>query len=142
MKPAWAILLVALLPAATDAKARSKGLPRYGTFTYSNLCWRNDTTDVVGARLMLSRTRKGAHLDFEYGNGPLQSSRIRSLNVVGDRIEAEASTAKGELGLAAVLGPRTAKISMLFDDQKDGQPEVGVLKRIKSFKQKIPTCRG
>jgi hypothetical protein len=120
----------------------AKGLPRYGTLIYSNLCWQKDTTDVVGARLMLSRARRSARLDFEYGDGPLQSARIKSLKIIGDRIEAEASTADGELGLAAALGPRTAKISMLFDYQKDGRPDVGVLKRIKNFKQKIPVCRG
>ncbi len=137
MKLALAALL-ALAPTIASAKA----LPRYGTFVYSNLCWQRDTTDVVGARLMLSRTRKGNRLDFEYGDGPLQSARIKSLKIIADRIEAEASTAEGALGLAAVIGPRTAKISMLFDYQKDRQPEIGILKRIKSFRQKIPACRG
>ena len=138
MKTGWGLVfLLALAPALGHAKA----LPRYGSFVYSDLCWQKDTTDVVGARLMLSRTRRGSRLDFEYGDGPLQSARIKSLKMTGDRIEAEASTADGELGLAAVLGPRTAKISMLFDSQKDGPPDVGALKRIRSFKQKIPTCR-
>jgi hypothetical protein len=139
VKAGWGLLLALATLAPSTGHARS--LPRYGTFAYSNLCWQRDTTDVVGARLMLSRTRKGARLDFEYGDGPLQSARIKSLKINADRIEAEASTADGELGLAALFGPRTAKISMLFDYQKQGPPDIGVLKRIKSFRQKIPACR-
>ena len=113
-------------------------------------CLANGAKMVVGTtgwydrlpRAKETAERKGASLLYEYGNGPLQGARIKSLEITGDRIEAEASTADGELGLAAVLGRRTAKVSILFDHRKDGQPEVRTLKRVKSFKQAIPICRG
>jgi hypothetical protein len=141
VKAGWGLVLVALLPPAAWAKTRHNALPRHGTFVYSSLCWERGSGDASGVRLELNRGRKGESLIYEYGNGPLQSARIRSLKVTGDRIEAEASTSDGELGLAAVLGPRTAQVSILFDYQKNGPPDVRTLKRIKSFRQKIPACR-
>jgi hypothetical protein len=136
VKLALAALFV-LAPAAASAKA----LPRYGTFVYSSLCWQKESGDASGVRFALTRDRKGASLAYEYGNGPLEGARIKSLKVADDRIEAEASTSDGELGVAAVLGSRSAKVSILFDYQKNGPPDVRVLKRIKRFKQKIPNCR-
>jgi hypothetical protein len=44
------------------------------------------------------------------------------------------------LGVAAVFDTRKARLSILFDYQKDGPPDVRTLKRIKRFKQKIPAC--
>ena len=129
--------LLALIPATASAKA----LPRHGTFVYSSLCWEKASGDASGVRFAFTRGRKGASLVYEYGHGPLQSARITSLNVDGDRIQAEASTSDGELGMAAALGARTAKVSILFDNRKDGPPDVRTLKRIKRFRQKIPTCR-
>ena len=136
MKLALAALL-ALAPAAASAKA----LPRYGTFVYSSLCWSKDSGDASGIRFALSRGRKGASLAYEYGNGPLEGARIKSLKIAGDRIEAEAATSDGELGVAAMLAPRSATVSILFDNQKDKPPDLHILRRIKRFKQKIPTCR-
>jgi hypothetical protein len=129
--------VLALVPAAASAKA----LPRHGTLVYSSLCWEKESGDASGIRFAFNRGRAGASLVYEYGNGPLQSARIKSLKVTGDRFEAEASTSDGELGLAAVLGPRTAKVSILFDYQKNEPPDVRTLKRIKSFRQRIPSCR-
>ena len=137
MKLALAALL-ALAPAIASAKA----LPRYGTFVYSSLCWEKESGDASGVRFALTRGPKGPALVYEYGNGPLEGARIKSLKLVGDRIEAEATTSDGELGMAAVLGPRSAKASILFDYAKNAPPDVRILKRIKHFKQKIPTCRG
>ena len=131
------VLLLALAPTVASAKP----LPRYGTFVYSSLCWEKRSGDASGVRFALSRGRKGARLDYEYGNGPLQGARIKSLKLTGDRMEAEASTSDGDLGLAADLGARTAKLSILFAYQKDGPPDVRVLKRIRRFKQPIPACR-
>ena len=136
MKLALAALL-ALAPAIASAKA----LPRYGTFVYSSLCWEKESGDAGGVRFALTRSRKGASLLYEYGNGPLEGARIKSLKLDGDRLEAEATTSNGELGVAAMLGPRSAKVSVLFDYQKTGPPDVRILKRIKRFKQKIPACR-
>ena len=141
MKTGWAVLLIVLLPTVAAAKARSKPLPRYGTLVYSSLCWKRESGDASGVRFALTRGPKGESLAYEYGNGPLQSARIKSLKVDGDRIEAEASTSDGELGLAAMLGPRTAKVSILFDYQKAQAPDVRTLRRIKRFQQKIPVCR-
>ncbi len=129
--------LLALAPQVASAKA----LPRYGTFVYSSLCWEKQSGDAGGVRFALTRSHKGASLVYEYGNGPLEGARIKSLKLTGDRIEAEATTSDGELGLAAALGPRSAKVSILFDYRKDSPPDVRTLKRIKRFKQKIPSCR-
>jgi len=141
VKAGWAILLIALLPATADARAKARSLPRHGTFVYSSLCWERGSGDASGVRFAFTRGREGAKLIYEYGDGPLQSARIKSLEVAGDRIEAEASTSDGEMGLAAALGPRTARVSILFDYQKNAPPEVRTLKRIKRFNQKIPACR-
>ena len=131
------VLLLALAPAVAAAKP----LPRYGTFAYSSLCWGKESGDASGVRFALTRGRKGDALVYEYGNGPLQGARIKSLKVSGDRIEAEASTNDGELGLAAALESRRAQVSILFDGQKDGKPDVRMLKRIRRFRQTIPSCR-
>jgi hypothetical protein len=134
---AGAILLLALMPVVASARP----LPRYGTFVYSSLCWEKESGDASGVRFALTRGRKGDSLLYEYGNGPLEGARIRRLKVSGDRFEAEASTSDGDLGLAAALEARRAQVSILFDYQKDGRPDVRMLKRIKRFKQKIPACR-
>ncbi|MEI9889552.1 MAG: hypothetical protein WDN45_01975 [Caulobacteraceae bacterium] len=129
--------LLALVPAAASAKP----LPRFGTFVYSSLCWEKESGDASGVRFALTRGPKGATLVYEYGAGPLQGAQIKSLKLSGDRMEAEASTSDGDLGVAADLGARRAKVSILFDYRKDGPPDVRTLKRIKRFKQKIQTCR-
>ena len=141
MKAGLAILLIALLPAAADARAKSKGLPLYGHFAYSSLCWGKESGDAAGARFMLSRTNKGARLDYEYGNGPLEGARIKSLKIMGDSFEAVAETSDGELTLSATLAPRKAVLKRQFDFQKDHPPGAETMKRIKSFRQKIPACR-
>jgi hypothetical protein len=133
------VLAAALLLAATPAAAGS--LPRYGAFAYSDLCWRKDTGDASGTRFLLSRTPKGARLDYEYGNGPLESARITSLKIAGDRIEAEASTADGELAISATMGSRTANLTAQFDFEKGQTPSTRTLKRIATFKAKVPECR-
>ena len=135
MRAAGAALLITLLPALSLAKP----LPRYGTFAYSNLCWGKESGDASGARLALSRTRKGVSLVYEYGAGPLEGARIKTLRVDGDKVEAEASTADGDLVISAILGPRQAKLLGPFDGQHPSEPRT--LKRIKRFKQKIPVCR-
>jgi hypothetical protein len=131
--------LLALAPAAALAKAKAKPLPTYGTFVYSNLCWEKESGDAAGVRFALTRSRKGASLIYEYGNGPLEGARITRLKIVGDRIDAEASTNDGDLVISAILGPRRATLLGPYDSKHPGEPRT--LKRIKSFKQKIPTCR-
>jgi hypothetical protein len=129
--------LLALAPAAASAKA----LPRYGTFVYSDLCWEKETGDAGGVRFILTRTRKGARLDYEYGAGPLQGAHIKSLKIDGDRIEADASTPDGDLHITATLGPRKAELSERLDYAKSTTRASSTVKRIKSFKAKIPACR-
>jgi hypothetical protein len=126
--------LLALAPAAASAKA----LPRYGTFVYSSLCWEKESGDAGGVRFALSRSRKGVSLVYEYGNGPLEGARITRLKVEGDRIEAQGSTNDGDLAMSAILGPKHARYDGPFAG-KPGEPQT--LKRIKSFKAKIPSCR-
>jgi hypothetical protein len=126
--------LLALAPAAATAKA----LPRYGTFVFSNLCWEKESGDAGGVRFALTRTRKGVSLVYEYGNGPLEGARITHLKVEGDRIDAQGSTNDGDLAMSAILGPNHARYNGPFAG-KPGEPQT--LKRIKSFKAKIPTCR-
>jgi hypothetical protein len=139
MKTGWGLLiLAALAPTAGHAKA----LPRYGTFVYSNLCWEKESGDAAGARFRLARRPEGVRLDYEYGNGGLNSARIKSLRIEGDKLEAEAGTGDGSLRLSATLGPRRAELSTRFEFEQGQPPEHQVLKRIKSFKQTIRECRG
>ncbi len=130
------LLLAALVPTVGLAKP----LPRYGHFVYSSLCWGKDSGDASGVRFMLTRSHKGASLVYEYGAGPLEGARITSLKLVGDRIDAEASTNDGDLTISAILEPRRAKLLGPFDGKHPGEPRT--LKRIKNFKQNIPQCRG
>jgi hypothetical protein len=132
-------LALAALLALAPATASAKALPRYGTFAYSSLCWEKESGDASGVRFALTRGRKGASLIYEYGAGPLEGARIKSLKIVGDRIDADASTNDGDLTIAAILGPKHAKLLGPFDGQHPGEPRT--LRRIKSFKAKIPTCR-
>jgi hypothetical protein len=126
--------LLALAPVAVSAKS----LPRHGTFVYSNLCWEKESGDAGGVRFALTRSRKGVSLIYEYGNGPLEGARITRLNVVGDQVEAAGSTNDGDLVMSAVLEPKRATYHGPFA----GKPgEERTLKRIKSFKAKIPACR-
>ena len=118
-----------------------KALPRYGIFAYSDLCWEKESGDAGGVRFVLTRSRKGARLDYEYGAGPLQGAHVKSLKIVGDRIEADASTADGDLHISAELGPRKAELSEQLDYAKSTTRASSTLKRIRSFRQKIPTCR-
>jgi hypothetical protein len=134
---AAAALLAALLPVS----ALARPLPRYGAFVYSNLCWGEESGDASGLRFALSRTRRGATLTVEYGNGPLAGARVTSLHVDGDRFDASASTADGDLSLSGVLGPRTARLRSVFDFEKAQPPKSRTLKRIRRFGQKIPVCR-
>jgi hypothetical protein len=127
--------LIALVPTAASAKA----LPTYGTFVYSNLCWEKESGDASGVRFALTRSRKGASLVYEYGNGPLEGARIKSLKIAGDRVEAEASTNDGDLTISAILEPKRARLLGPFDGKHPGEPRN--LKRIKRFNQKIPACR-
>lgn len=76
MKAAGLILLLALAPAAASASP----LPRYGTFVYSSLCWEKESGDASGVRFALTRGRAGDTLVYEYGNGPLEGARIKSLS--------------------------------------------------------------
>ena len=133
MKLALAALL-ALAPAIASAKA----LPRYGTFVYSSLCWEKESGDAGGVRFALTRSRKGASLLYEYGNGPLEGAHITSLTIAGDRIEAKGTTNDGDLTISAILARKRARYLGPFAG-KPGEPRG--LKRIKSFKQAIPVCR-
>jgi hypothetical protein len=125
--------LLALAPAAASAKA----LPPYGTFVYSSLCWEKESGDAGGVRFALTRSRKGASLIYEYGNGPLEGARITSLTIAGDRIEAKGTTNDGDVTMSAVLERRWARYLGPFAG-KPGEPRM--LNRIKSFRQAIPTC--
>jgi hypothetical protein len=132
---AW-LALIASASAASSVEASA--LPRYGTFTYSSLCWDKEGGDAGGVRFALTRSRTGVSLVYEYGNGPLEGARITRLTVLGDRIEAEASTSDGDITLSAELGPKRARYAGPFA----GKPgEARLIKRIKRFKQKIPACR-
>ena len=133
MKLALAALL-ALAPAIASAKA----LPRYGIFVYSSLCWEKESGDADGVRFALTRSRKGASLLYEYGNGPLSGAHITSLTIAGDRIEAKGTTNDGDLTMSAILERKYARYLGPFAG-KPGEPRL--LKRIKSFKQAIPGCR-
>lgn len=139
MKAVSAALLVAMIPVAAGAKVRHDTLPRYGTFTYSSLCWEKESGDASGVRFELRRSHEGASLSYEYGNGPLEGARIRTLKITGDRIDAEASTDDGDLTISAILGPKRARLLGPYDGKHPGEPRV--LKRIKRLNQKIPTCR-
>jgi hypothetical protein len=130
--------LLALVPAAAPTVSHAKALPRYGTFVYSNLCWTKESGDAGGVRFALTRSPKGASLIYEYGAGPLEGARITRLKIEGDRIEAEGSTNDGDLQMSAILGPKRATYNGPF---AGGPGEPRTLKRIKSFKAKIPTCR-
>ncbi len=129
------LLLAALVPTVGLAKP----LPRYGHFVYSSLCWGKQSGDAGGVRFILTRSPKGVSLVYEYGNGPLVGAQIKRLRVVGDRIEAEASSADGDLTISAILEPKRAKLLSPFDGNHPSERRT--LKRIKSFKQKIPQCR-
>ena len=128
MKTGWAILLIALLPAAADARAKAKGLPLYGHFAYSSLCWGKENKTVYRspacALCAVLRPARASRLLYEYGNGPLQGARIKNLNIVGDSFEAVAETSDGELTLSATLAPRKAVLKRQFDFQKDHPPPV------------------
>jgi hypothetical protein len=140
VKPVRGLLLTlaALVPTIGHAKA---ALPRYGTFVYSDLCWEKESGDAAGSRFRLSRTRKGARLDYEYGNGGLNSARIKSLRIEGNKLEAEAETGDGSLRFSATLDPKKAELSTHFEFEQGQAPEHQVLKRIKNFNQKIRVCR-
>ena len=129
------LLLATLVPTVGLAKP----LPRYGHFVYSSLCWGKESGDAGGVRFMLTRSRKGVSLVYEYGAGPLEGARITSLKVVSDRIDAEASTNDGDLTISAILEPKRAKLLSPFDGNHPSERRT--LKRIESFKQKIPQCR-
>ncbi len=134
------LAVVVVLTTNGSAWAKNRPLPRYGDFTYSNLCWGSDSGDASGTRFTLSRTRQGDRLTLEYGNGPLENARIKSLRMTGDRLQAEASTADGDLTLSAILNRKHAVVSNAFGDQKNLAMRPSVLVRIKRFSQKIPTC--
>jgi hypothetical protein len=137
LRPAALALLAALVPAS----ALARPLPRYGAFVYSDLCWGKESGDANGFRFALSRTRRGATLTVEYGNGPLEGARITSLRMDGDRFEATATTSDGDLTLSGALGRQKAMLLSVFDFQKARPPGPKTLKRIKSFGQRIPQCR-
>jgi hypothetical protein len=136
VKTGWELPLV--LATLAPSTGHAKPLPRYGTFVYSSLCWEKESGDAGGVRFALTRSRKGAALLYEYGNGPLSGARITKLKIVGDRIEAEGASNDGDVMISAELGPKRARYLGPFAG-KPGEPRM--IARIKSFKQKIRTCR-
>lgn len=137
MKAIWGRLLL-VLALAPDVGHAKPALPRYGTFVYSSLCWEKESGDAGGVRFALTRSRRGASLVYEYGNGPLAGARITRLKVEGDRIEADATGNDGDVTFSATLGPKRAEYRGPFAG-KPGEPRL--LRRIRRFRQAIPNCR-
>ncbi len=132
-------LAFVVLASATTVSA--KPLPRYGVFVFSNLCVdERYSGDAGGSRLKLVRKETGDTLAYDYGNGPVETASVRTLEIHGDKLTATAATNDGQLKLAAALADDSITLVSEFAFEAPGSAKPEKLKRATVADGEIPAC--
>lgn len=146
-------LLLGLVLVPISASVQARPLPRYGVFTYSNLCREKESGDAAGNRIMLIRDGDGDRLFFEWSDGPLESP-VPATKLIIDRsgqivfsvdigsqdsVDGQGNFVGKEKPYVLALHGRIDDARLTLEGGNLRSPEV--LPRLRNFGAKMGVCR-